>query len=282
MRVDTKKPLSIRMIIFDCYKKTAIFIFLLLFLQSGLFIGNIAAAESAPVLMAHTDNEPPEKKVDFLLGQPKGFFELHIGMFAPQADSDVFDMITSKLTLDKSDFRTWDYGFDFGFALYKKMDLVFHFDYSESSQNSEFRDFVDQEGLPIIQKTNLLQSSITAGLKYSLRSQGRRLGEYAWLPTRIVPFVEGGIGALYYSFNQKGDFVDYATSDIFSAALKSSNWTEVIYLGSGTDIYLLRNIFLTIGLRYSWASDGLGDDFIGFDDIDLSGLRLTAGIHWCF
>ena len=191
-------------------------------------------------------------------------------------------MITSELTLEKSDFRAWDLGLDFGFHLHERIDLIFRYDYSQESANSEFRDYVDEQNLPITQSTDFSQSSITAGIKYSLKQRGRQLGEYAWIPSRIVPFVECGIGELYYSFKQKGDFVDYETLEIFPATLESSGWTEVGYLGGGADIYLLRNAYLTLDLRYSWASKGLGRDFSGFDKIDLSGLRVTTGIRWHF
>lgn len=277
-----KKTLSIQKRIIHYSQKITALLFLLIFLQSGLFVGSEAVAESTSALLENTDSATAEKKVDFLLGKPKGFFGLHAGIFFPQASSDLFDMITSELTLEKSDFRAWDFGLDFGFDLHEKIDLIFHYDYSKRSENSEFRDFVDEQGLPITQNTSLFQTSITVGIKYSLIPPGRRLGEYAWLPSRIVPFVEGGVGALYYDFKQNGDFVDNATLEIFYASLNSSDWTEVGYLGGGTDIYLLRNAYLTIDLRYSWASHELNRDFSGFDDIDLSGLRVTTGIYWHF
>jgi hypothetical protein len=277
-----KEFLSTRKIIIHCSQKIAVLVFLLLFLQSGLIMGSEASAESAFGQSANTDNDPGEKKADFLMGKPKGFFGLHMGIFFPQADSEVFDMITSELTLEKSDFRALDFGLDAGFDLYEKVDLVFHFDNSKRSKDSEFRDFVDEQGLPITQNTSLSQSSITAGIKYLLKPPGRQVGKYAWLPSRIVPFIEGGGGLLDYTFEQNGDFVDSTTLEIFPAYMKSSGWTLTGYLGGGADIYLLKNIFLTLDLRYSFASDDLDQDFVGFDDIDLGGLRITAGIYWHF
>ena len=282
MTLNTKKSLSIQKVIIHCCQKITVLVFLLIFVQSGLFSGSEASAQSAFGQQANTDSENGERKADFLLGQPKGFFGVHTGIFFPQADSDVFDMIMTELTLEKSDFRSWDFGFDFGFDLYEKVDLIFHYDYAKESANSEFRDYVDEQGLPITQDSSLSQSSITAGIKYSLMPPGRQLGEYAWVPSRFVPFVEGGIGASYYTFEQNGFFVDSTTLEIFHASLKSSGWTEMIYLGGGTDIYLLKNIYLTLDLRYSWASQGMDEDFLGFDDIDLDGFRVTAGIYWHF
>jgi hypothetical protein len=259
-----------------------VLVFLFIFVQFGLFFGSEIFAQSANGPQTNIDNETGERKSDFLLGKPKGFIGLHTGMFLPEADSDLFDMITSELTLEKNDFHAWDFGFDFGFDLREKVDLIFHYDYSKASADSEFREYVDEQGRPIRQNTELVESSITAGIKYSLKPPGRQLGEYAWLPSRIVPFVEGGVGALYYDFEQRGEFVDSTTLEIFYASLKSSSWAESIYLGGGVDLYLSGNAYLTLDLRYSWASHGLDEDFLGFDDIDLGGLRATAGIYWHF
>jgi hypothetical protein len=37
---------------------------------------------------------------------------------------------------------------------------------------------------------------------------------------------------------------------------------------------------VTIDARYTWASGNLGPDWIDFDPIDLSGLRLSAGFNF--
>jgi hypothetical protein len=76
--------------------------------------------------------------------------------------------------------------------------------------------------------------------------------------------------------------VDFATLDIFHATLESSDLALTGYISGGADIHLLRSAYLTIDLRYSWANERLDRDFVDFDPIDLSGLRLTAGIQWHF
>ena len=126
-----KKSLSIRKSNVHYPQKIIILMFLLLFLQSGFFMGSEAVAESTSGPWANSDSENGERKADFLLGQPKGFFGVHTGIFFPQADSDVFDMIMTELTLEKNDFRAWDFGLDFGFHLFEKIDLVFHYDHSK-------------------------------------------------------------------------------------------------------------------------------------------------------
>ena len=48
----------------------------------------------------------------------------------------------------------------------------------------------------------------------------------------------------------------------------------------GTDVRVLRRAYVTFDARYTWASGNLGPDWIDFDPIDLSGLRLSAGFNF--
>jgi hypothetical protein len=252
--------------------------FLLFLLISWLTAENGDAAEYASGASGSTWEEPGEARADFLFGQPKGYFGFRVGMFFPRAGSDLFDMVTRELTLGKSDFRSWDLAIDAGFNLFERIDLVFRFDFSEASKSSEFRDYVDEQGLAITQTTDFFQTSITAGIRYLFAPRGRGVGKYAWLPNRFVPFVEAGGGALLYRFEQDGDFVDSTTLEIFPAHMESSDWAPVGYLGGGVDIHLYRSLYATLDLRYSWSERSLSGSFSGFDPIDLSGFRATTGI----
>lgn len=263
-------------------QKVSIIVFLALYLLSGLLAGKEAVAQSnfGPQVVA--SNETNGAKKDFLFKQPKKYFGFRVGMFFPQADSDLFDMVTKELTLEKSDFRAWEIGIDAGFNLFERIDLVFRYDYSDRSKRSEFRNYVDEQGWPITQTTSFRESSLTAGIKYLFVPPGRAVGQLAWIPNRFVPFAEAGGGVLWYRFGQFGDFVDSETLEIFTATLRSSGSTFTGYLGTGMDIYLLSSTFLTLDLRYAWANHDLSGSFTGFDPIDLGGVRATAGINWHF
>jgi hypothetical protein len=277
-----KKSDNTGSMVFRSLKKAMPFAFLLLFLHPGLFAGSEAAAQQVLRPPSNSQEEIGEAKADFLFQKPSGFLGLRAGGFFPRTDSEIFNMITSELTLQKSDFRAWDVGVDAGFSLYERVDLVISLDDSKRSINSEFRDFIDEQGLPITQTTTYSQTLLTAGIKYLFVPRGREVGNYTWLPSRIVPFVSAGGGFLSYSFKQSGYFVDGTTLEIFPAALESSGTAPVIYLGGGADIYLYRSACLTLDLRYSWARHEMEGAFVGFDPIDLSGLRLTAGVLWRF
>ncbi len=266
----------------SCLQKAIPLVFLLLFLQTAVFAESEAAAQQDPRPRANTRNEAGGTNADFLFNRPAGFFGFSLGIFSPRADSDLFDMVMRELTIKKSDFRALNFGLDGGFRLYDTVDLVFSLDTSKREINSEFRDWVDEQGVPITQTTSFSQTQLTAGIRYLLMPAGRQIGQYAWLPSRIVPFIDGGGGILWYTFRQNGDFVDVSTLEIFRARFESSGSAPTVYLGVGADIHILRSAYLTVKLRYSWARDELERDFVGFDPIDLNGLRLSAGVNWQF
>jgi hypothetical protein len=278
----TKKSNNHGNIGFLCFGKTAPFIFLLFFLYPGLFAGSEASAQQALNPPSNAQNETETAKSDFFFQKSSGYLGIRVGEFFPKADSDIFNMVTRELTLKKSDFRASDVGVDAGFSLYEKVDLVFSLDDLERTNKSEFRDYVDEQGLPITQKTNYSQQMFCAGVKYLFVPRGRQVGHYAWLPSRVVPFVSAGGGLIWYRFKQYGDFVDSSTLEIFPAILESSGTAPTLYLGGGADIRLFHAAYLTLDLRYSWAKHDMEGDFVGFDPIDLSGLRLTAGLQWRF
>lgn len=259
-----------------CDQMVPILVFLFLFLISGLVAEGRAAAQ--PTSGGPGNLQAEQAKADFLFKEPSHYVGFRLGQIFPMADSDLFDMVTRELTLKKSDFRTWNLGIDLGFNLFERFDLIFSLDHSDSSNTSEFRDYVDEQGLPITQKTGFTQTSITVGIKYLFAPRGRGVGHLAWMPNRFVPFAEAGAGGLKYRFDQSGDFVDYTTMEIFRAYLRSSGWAPALYLGGGVDVHLYRSSYITMNLKYLWAEQDLSGDFSGFEPIDLSGFRATAGI----
>jgi hypothetical protein len=262
----------------QCLVKIAPVMLSLTLLSPCLIAGSEASPEMPPAAASQAGGQGP----DFQFGAPKGFIGFRIGRFFPRADSDLFDMVTRELTLEKEDFRAWDIGFDGGFRPHQRTDVIFSFDYTKRTKASESRDYVDDQGLPITQTTELTQMPITAGIKFLLVPRGRQVGRYAWVPSRIVPFLSGGGGVVWYRFRQEGDFVDNQTLEIFNALLESDGWAPTAYAGGGADINAFKSVYLVLDFRYSWAKADLNRDFVGFKPIDLSGLRVSAGLHWHF
>ncbi|HTY63142.1 MAG TPA: hypothetical protein VMG30_12910 [Acidobacteriota bacterium] len=227
-------------------------------------------------------NRDQSSQTDFSFTAPKGFLGFRIGRFFPQADSDFFDMVTKNLTLEKSDFQSWDFGIDGGADLQKRVELIFSFDYSRRTKASEFRNYVDANNLPITQTTRIEQIPLTGGVKFLLIPRGRGVGKFAWLPSAIVPYIGGGAGVLWYRLEQEGDFVDESSNEIFSDHLTSSGWAPTVYAGGGADIHVFKTAFLTLDLRYVYAKPELNREFVSFKSLDLSGLRVSAGLQFHF
>jgi hypothetical protein len=154
--------------------------------------------------------------------------------------------------------------------------------WSNASTSSEYRNFVDNNRLPIEQKTELRGTTITGSVKYALIPRGREVGSVAWVPNTIVPYVGAGGGAHWYRLRQQGDFVDFVDKHIFSDVFRSEGWAPVIQAFGGTDIQMYKKLLLTLEGRYSWSHADLSSDFLDFEPIDLGGFRFGAGIRLGF
>ena len=154
------------------------------------------------------------------------------------------------------------------------------FDYSQSTTALGYRRFVDNNRLPIEQQTLLRSANISGGLKFALTERGREVGRLAWVPRKLVPYVGAGGGAMWFQVRQYGDFVDYVDLSVFTDVFESKGWAPSAHAFGGVDVRVLRRAYVTFDARYLWAAGDLGPDWIDFDPIDLSGLRLSAGFNF--
>jgi hypothetical protein len=87
---------------------------------------------------------------------------------------------------------------------------------------------------------------------------------------------------VWFQVRQTGDFVDYVDYSVFSDVFEAKGWAPSAHVSGGVDVRLLRRLFLTVDGRYVWAKGDLGRTWVDFDPIDLSGLRMSAGINFKF
>src|SRR4029453_10716879 len=111
--------------------------------------------------------------------------------------------------------------------------LMIGFDYSQSTTASEYRRYVDNNRLPIEQSTTLRNANISGGLKFALTERGRGVGQLAWVPRKVVPFVGAGGGALWFQVRQNGDFVDYQDLSVFTDVFESKGWSPSAHVLGG-------------------------------------------------
>ncbi len=214
----------------------------------------------------------------YLFRQPRISLEFETGYGFQRASSDVFDFVIAEHTIGRRDFDSPYLGGELGIRASEQVDVAIGFGHQSSSIGSEFREWVDQDGLPITQVTELSQTPFTVGLKYYLVPRGRTLGRFAWVPRRVVPFVGASGGLVSYSFKQYGDFIDFDTDEIFTDTFESDDRTFLGRASAGVNLSIGDQFYVSFEGRYSWARSNMVGDFIGFDPIDLSGMQFLGGI----
>lgn len=242
----------------------------LLLVFSALFAGAAGAAEAQ------------EPKADFLFGRPRGSLGARGAWMMAAESSDIYDFFGEELTIEKGDFDAFLFGMDGSFAVASRVDLIAGFEISRASVSSEYRDFVDENDLPILQDTRLTILPLTLSVKLYLTPRGREVSRHAYVPSKVRPYVGGGVGVAWYELEQVGDFVDFVDLTIFSSAFRSSGWGFASQAFGGVEVGLTPRWFLSVEGRYLWSDADLGVDFVSFEPIDLSGARIGAGIGFTF
>jgi len=108
-----------------------------------------------------SSSSAPRKSPDFLFGRPDGSIGIRGSWVFSRAGSDWYDFVTKQLTVERGDFNGPELAFDVGFAVKPRLDIMAGVDVSNASTSSEYRDFVDNNRLPIEQKTELRGTTIT-------------------------------------------------------------------------------------------------------------------------
>jgi outer membrane protein W len=215
----------------------------------------------------------------FLFQKPLGSFVLRGGIASTTASGDLYTFLSNQFTLNKGDFRAPQMAADLLIRIAPRADLDFGIGFSRSNKGSHFRDFVDLNDQEIEQSTSLSRVPATVGARFYLAPLGRSVGQFAWIPTKVVPYVGAGGGMMWYRFRQDGDFIDFQTTDVFPDTFESSGWTPTAHALAGVDYTLTPRFALNGEARYTWAKAHLGEDFSGFNGIDLSDIGVTLGLN---
>jgi hypothetical protein len=237
---------------------------------------------TAAAAQAQQQSAAPDRHADFLFGRPRRSVSFRGSWLFASANSDLFDFVTNQLTIDKKDFNAPGFGVYFSQALTTRLDVQGGYEYAKSGKPSEYRHLVDNNFNPIEQDTSLKTSHLVASLRLALTPRGRDVSRFAYVPSRIVPYVGAGGGAVYYDFEQNGDFVDFVDQHVFPDVFQSKGWAPSGHAFAGVDLQVYRALYATVEGRYTKSSAKLSPDFIDFDPIDLSGFRVSAGFNLVF
>lgn len=240
----------------------------------------LKVAAVAAVLVATVVSTAPAQLVGrgFSFRRPSAALTLRGGYALASAGSDVFSFSTEQLTIDRADFSSGALGGDVSVWVSSRVDLSLSVMYSGRNLPSEFRDWVDQDDLPIEQNTRFVRVPVSASLRWYLTPRGRSIGRLAWIPARYSLYVGAGGGLMWYKYEQSGDFVDFETLQVFFDRFASTGTAPMIQGLAGLEYTINPVLALSTEVRYQRAEARLGRDFVGFDRIDLSGVTATLGL----
>jgi len=214
-------------------------------------------------------------------------FDARIGGFLPRgrdcgipssqrADYTLFQDDCELYFVQPSDFDGVYGGVEFNQVLTSYVEVGVSFDYYSRTTDTSYRDYTRPDGSEVRQSLRLRMSPL--GLTVRLMPTGKR--------HKLVPFVGGGIDALFYQYEEYGDFIDFYDPDLAITAdhFVSESTAFGYHALGGLRVYLNRDFAIVGEGRYQWGKDDMGQDFAPnepglVNTIDLSGWTFTVGVH---
>ena len=199
-----------------------------------------------------------------------GSIGLRGGAFAPRADSLLFDDDAELYTFEKSDLNGFTGGIEFAFDVGKRFEIGLHVDGYGRDVHTSYRDFTFESGREIRQTLRMVSAPAGVTLRLLLAD---RDGTF-------VPWVGGGADAVFWEYEEFGDFVDFESRDldVYEDSFASEGVAPGFHASAGAWWRVTDDVALSADARYLWATDEMGDDFRGYD-IDLSGFAFTVGVQ---
>jgi len=217
----------------------------------------------------------------YLFRAPAVTLFINGGVSRPDASSALFTDAAERLSLRPGDFLGGTMNAGVSVNIGSRTSVGATIGYASRNVRSEYTNWEDNSGLPIEQNTLFSRLPVMANVKIYLTPRGREIGSFAWVPAKVAPYIGAGAGAVYYRFEQAGDFIDFNAGDpppVFTSSIEADGWASAAQLLGGLDYNLNPRLMLTGEASYTRASSDLPSWFEGFDGIDLSGFAATLGL----
>lgn len=211
-----------------------------------------------------------------------GGLDLRIGGYFPRGSETLFQDDRSLYFVEKSDFYGVYGGVEYNHVLMDNVELGIHLDGYGRTVDTSYRDYTWDDGSEIRQSLKL--SMVPLGVSVRFVPTSKR--------TKIAPFVGGGVDAVFYQYEEFGDFVCFPPAggacehdwDVVSDAFESDGTAFGFHALGGLRVYVNRDFAIVAEGRYQWAEDDMSDDFAPneaglVNRIDLSGWTFTVGVH---
>jgi len=167
-------------------------------------------------------------------------------------------------------------GVEYNHVVMKNVEVALHLDGSSQTVDTFYRDYERPGGGDIYQTLRLRTAPLGVSLRFV--PTGKRV--------RFAPFVGGGIDAVFYQYEEWGDFIDFFDPDL--AIYPDHFIDDGVAFGAhafgGIRFYVNRDFAIVGEGRYLWSGKDMGDDFLPNEPglvnrIDLSGWTWTVGVH---
>jgi hypothetical protein len=216
---------------------------------------------------------------------PPWAFQVRLGSFFPEGDSNFWNETESVFTLRASDFDDFVLGLSFVGAISNQVELGINLDFYHEGVVSSYADWVDESGFPIPHDTYLSLYPLTAdvrfvpGGRYRIRPGGRHV-------VKPVFYIGAGLGLLFWDYEEEGYFLDFGFDppEVFWGRFVDSDVTFEMHALAGVEVPISRGSAFLFETRYSMAEDNLEGDFFGLPatELDLGGPSVFGGIAFRF
>ncbi len=203
--------------------------------------------------------------------------DIRFGAFFPRTESNLFvddaDLyVKDGKTLEKSDWVGFAGGAQFNVEVAPFAELGFSIDGYSRTLDTSYRDFVSESDREIFQTLRLTTVPVGVQLRLGPTERGK-----------ISPYVAVGGDAIFYKYEEFGDFVDFdvASHPIVSDAFVSEGVAWGVHAAGGLRVPISHDFSVNGEVKYQWAKDDMPDDFAG-NEIDLSGFTATLGVNLRF
>jgi hypothetical protein len=214
--------------------------------------------------------------------------DLRIGGFLPRtrdcgipssqrAEYTLFQDVCELYAVDANAFDGVYGGIEYEHVIMKNVEASVHLDGYSKTVDTFYRDYERPgKGGDIFQTLRLRTAPLGVSLRFVPTSKRAKL----------APFVGGGIDAVFYQYEEFGDFIDFFDPDnpIYADAFVDDGVAFGLHAFGGVRVFVNRDFAIVGEARYMWAGADMGGDFAptgsGFvNRIDLSGWTWTVGVH---
>jgi hypothetical protein len=198
------------------------------------------------------------------------------GVADPTAEYTLFQDVCGLFFVGKGDFDGVYGGVEYNQVVMDYLEVGVRFDYYSRTIDTSYREWTRPDDSEIRQSLRLRVAPLGVTVRV--------------LPTdkrhKLVPYVGGGIDALFYEYEEFGDFIDFFDPElpIIADHFVADSTAFGYHALGGIRVYLNRDFAIAGEGRYQWGKHDMGDDFSPnepglVNTIDLSGWSFTVGVH---